>query len=171
MYPRFAFCWGVYRRLLLGPAKRCPRRYPPLLLQNSLQPPRPQQASQMHTNNVPPGPSGFRPLGPAVVGMERFPPGLGSAPPGHGNLSPPWFEGRPPQQQQMQQQQMQMQMQMKMHPQNRQHFAPGAGPGGGAMGGAGGNMHNGMMDPAGMRRSGSPDPRDGPRENKMPRLR
>lgn len=176
---RFAFSWDRLEYRLVA---RCfsltipPPTDPhaPPLLQNSLQPQRPPpQQPQMHiANNGPPGPNGFRPLGPGPagnngawgggVGPERFPPGFGAGPPGHGNVSPPWFEGQPPQQQQMQQ----------MRPHSRQHFAPGAGgPGGGAMGGPGGNMNNGMGDPGGMRRSRSPDPRDGPLENKMPRLR
>ena len=69
--------------------------------------------------------------------------------------------------------QIQQQMQQQMHPHNnRQHFDPGAaGPGGGAMGGPGSNANNGIVDPAGMRRSRSPDPRDRPLENKIPRLR
>ena len=71
----------------------------------------------------------------------------------------------------MQMQMQQQQQQQKMHGPNRQRFGPGAGPGGGAIGAPGGNMNNGMVDPAGMGRSRSPDPRDGPLENKMPRLR
>eukprot|EP00752_Nemacystus_decipiens_P011004 g9778.t1 len=147
---------------------------------NSLQLPRPPPPSQMHNNNGPPGPNSFRPLRPAGDnggawgggggggGPERFPPGgFGSGPPGRGNVSPPWFEGKPP----SQQMHMQMQMQQQIHPQNRQHFGPGPGPGGGAMRGPGANMNGGMVDPAGMRRSRSPDPRDRPVENKMPRLR
>ncbi len=173
------------------------RTLPPRSLQNSLQPQRPPQAA-MHGNNGPPGPNSFRPHGPAGnmgvwagggggggPGPERFPNGFGPGPPpGHGSASPPWFDGQP--QQQLPQQQMH-----QMRPQNRQHqhhFAPGppgppggrgGGGGVGMMGPGGGNGFNGNMsnngrmvdNPAGLRRSRSPDPRGGPLENKMARIR
>lgn len=125
-----------------------------------------------------PGPNVFRPQGPAGnngawggggggSGPERFSHGFGPAPPpGVGKASPPWFDGQP-------QQQQQMQMQQQMRQQNRQQFGPGPGPGSGMVrpGMNGGNKTGMLDDSAGMRRSRSPDPRDGPLENKIPRLR
>ena len=175
---------------LVQPNISAARFLPPCPLQNSLQPHRPPPA-QMHNNSGsgPLRPNTFGPQGPlgsvgawggggggggGGSGPERFPHGFGSGPPpGHGSASPPWFDGQPQQQQQPQQMH-------QMRPQNRQHqqqFAPG--PGGGMMrpGGANGNALNGgissgrVNNPAGLPRSRSPDPRDGPPDNKMARLR
>ncbi|CAM9932257.1 unnamed protein product [Scytosiphon promiscuus] len=181
-------------------------------MENSLQPQRPPV--QMHSNNNSggggvPGPNSFRPQGMAgnsgntghwagagggsgrgggAPGSERFPPGFGPGPPpGHGNVSPPWFDGQqppgppgpPPPQQQQQQQQHQM------REQHRQNVGSRGGRGRGGVGGAAGRgmgrqgmgngNNNGMMADdvvGGMRGSRSPaDPRDEQLGNKMARLR